>query len=89
MQMLEYTTDAQRGNWRVWESAVATHVTHHKVIITHNCQKTTLHKATLNVDIIVNDGQFLKTTTTKANKQQTTKTNNQLKPIVCILDIFN
>ena len=71
---VSFTEATHKGNLRVWETAVASDTSPHKLVMGHNCQETTLWKPTLSVDVTLDHWQFLKKQT---NKQ--TKTHNKTK----------
>lgn len=70
---VSFTEATHKGNLRVWETAVASDTSPHKLVMGHNCQETTLWKPTLSVDVTLDHWQFLK----KKNKQKKNPQQNQ------------
>ena len=71
---VSFTEATHKGNLRVWETAVASNTSPHKLVMGHNCQETTLWKPTLSVDVTLDHWQFLKKQTNKQkNPQQNQK----------------
>ena len=76
---VSFTEATHKGNLRVWETAVASDTSPHKLVMGHNCQETTLWKPTLSVDVTLDHWQFLKKNQTNKQKKNPQQNQKQTK----------
>ena len=67
---VSFTEATHKSKLRVWESAVASDTSSHKLVMGHNCQEATLWKPTLSVDVTLDLWQFLKKKKKKPQQNQ-------------------